>query len=85
MPNYTVPNLQGWVGGQVAARASNWEYRFSDVKSINGTTIKLADSFITGLSIRNGYFFMNKLIGLDAPGEWFSDETAKNIFRPPPV
>lgn len=80
-----VPNLQGWVGGQVAVRTSNWDYRFTDVKSITGTTMKLADEIIGNLTIRNGYFFMNKLIGLDAPGEWFTDTTAKKIyFIPPP-
>jgi parallel beta-helix repeat protein len=81
----TVPNAQGWVGAQTALRTANWEYRFTTVKSISGTTMKLADSIIGNLSIKNGYFFFDKLIGLDAPGEWFTDDVAKKMyFIPPP-
>ena len=79
-----VPKLNQWVGGDIILRTTNWTYGKMDIKKITKNSLTSSKELVgqSGLAINNGYFIQGKLAGLDAPGEWYGDES-KLYFVPP--
>lgn len=82
----SVPGLNQWVGAEAVIRTNNWTYDNFEIKSITSSSLT-GDADITGgagLALNNGYFLQGRLIGLDAPNEWFFDEASYKLYFVPP-
>jgi len=82
----SVPGLNQWAGAEAVIRTNNWTYDNFEIKSITSNSLT-GDADITGgagLALNNGYFLQGRLIGLDAPNEWFFDDTSYKLYFVPP-
>ena len=79
-----VPKPNQWIGGDLILRTTNWTYGKMDIKNITNNSLSSSKQLVglNGLANNNGYFIQGKVAGLDAPGEWYGDET-KLYFVPP--
>lgn len=83
----SVPSLNQWVGAEAVIRTNNWTYDNFVIKSITSSSLT-GDADITGgagLALNNGYFLQGRLVGLDAPNEWFFDDSTYKLYVVPPT
>lgn len=76
-----------WAGGQIRWRKWSWWYETRPITADNGTgTLTLGGSTAgNNVSIDSGYFIENTLAALDAPGEWYWDDSQKRLYLYPPA
>lgn len=69
-----------WNGATAVIRTTNWSY---DTAYVTGFTNSVLTHTSTGNNLQSyrwGYFLRNKLALLDAPGEWFYDSAAGQLY-----
>lgn len=76
-----------WVGANVRWRKWTWIYETRIITADNGVNqLELGGSTTLGLAgDDSGYYIDNSLAALDAPGEWYFDETANKLYVYPPA
>lgn len=73
----------GLVGSQVVVRRNNWSYDAQTVTAISGTTVtfSLSNPNDTAPTMAAaGYFFQKHVGTLDVDGEWFFEESTRNLY-----
>ena len=69
-----------WNGATAVIRTTNWSYDTAYVSAFSGSTLTHTSTGNPLGSMQWGYFLRNKLSLLDAPGEWFYDSAAGQLY-----
>ena len=76
-----LPNTPNWTGAEVVVRSSRWTLDHVPVASHqNGGIINFGQAVTYYTNAGYGYFFQNHLSTLDQEGEWYFDQTNKEIY-----
>lgn len=69
-----------WNGADLVIRSTNWCYENAVVGSHTNTSLQFPSLVYNPGNHAWGFFLRNKLSELDAPGEWFNDTIADQLY-----